>query len=65
MIDTGYGIEQEDLPKLFESFYTTKSEGMGLGLSISRSIVQAHGGKIWADNVKTGARRSGLPFRLR
>jgi signal transduction histidine kinase len=48
--DQGHGIPQERLPHLFESFYTTKAHGMGLGLSIARSIVEAHGGRIWAES---------------
>jgi signal transduction histidine kinase len=39
---------------LFESFFTTRSEGMGLGLSIVRSIVQAHHGHVWAENLASG-----------
>lgn len=46
--DTGQGISQEQLDRVFEPFYTTKSEGIGMGLSICRSIVEAHGGRIWA-----------------
>jgi signal transduction histidine kinase len=46
--DTGVGVPAEQLDKIFEPFVTTKPEGLGMGLSISRSIVQAHGGRIWA-----------------
>ncbi len=48
--DSGTGIDPKQVNRIFESFFTSKSEGMGIGLSICRSIVEAHGGKIWASS---------------
>lgn len=46
--DSGIGLDPNAIDKIFDSFYTTKPSGMGMGLSISRSILQAHGGRLWA-----------------
>jgi signal transduction histidine kinase len=54
--DVGIGLDPEQAERIFDSFYTTKPRGMGLGLSISRSIIEAHGGQLWArPNKKYGA----------
>jgi signal transduction histidine kinase len=48
--DNGTGIDPENMNKMFSAFFTTKSSGMGVGLSICRSIIDAHCGRIWASN---------------
>jgi len=55
--DSGRGIAPDKLPRIFESFFTTKKEGMGLGLSIARSIIQAHQGRIWVENTPSSGAR--------
>ena len=58
--DSGPGIEQQHVTRLFDSFFTTKDSGMGMGLRICRSVIEAHGGRIEADNKSAlgGARFS-------
>jgi len=56
VLDWGEGLMEGTLDRLFEAFYTTKSNGMGMGLAISRSIISDHGGRLWATpNVPRGA----------
>jgi signal transduction histidine kinase len=58
--DSGHGVAPDRVEQIFESFYTTKPEGIGIGLSISRSIVEAHGGRLWASSNQP----QGAVFRL-
>lgn len=55
--DCGLGLAQRELDCIFEPFWTTKSNGLGLGLSISRTLVEAHGGRIYAENRAEGGAR--------
>jgi len=54
--DTGVGLPAQQADQIFDAFFTTKSDGTGMGLRISRSIVESHGGRLWAsDNSPHGA----------
>jgi hypothetical protein len=55
--DNGPGISPDVLAHLFETFQTTKSDGLGVGLSICRTIIEAHHGRIWAENRREGGAR--------
>jgi len=55
--DSGPGLEENELARIFEPFYTTKKDGTGMGLAISRFIVEAHGGQIWAESCANGGAR--------
>jgi two-component system, LuxR family, sensor kinase FixL len=63
VLDCGHGIAEERMEHLFDSFFTTKTGGLGLGLSIARSIIRAHRGRIWAENRDSGG--AALRFTLR
>ncbi|MDX1376424.1 MAG: ATP-binding protein, partial [Burkholderiales bacterium] len=62
VVDTGPGISSERLAHLFEPFFTTKPDGLGMGLRVSRTIVEAHGGRLWAESAPGGVLRFTLPF---
>jgi two-component system sensor kinase FixL len=61
--DFGHGISPQNMPQVFDSLFTTKPEGMGLGLPIARTIIAAHQGRIWAENAPGGG--AVLRFTLR
>jgi two-component system sensor kinase FixL len=60
VIDTGPGVAPERMENLFTPFNSSKPDGLGIGLSICRTIVEAHGGRIWAENLPGG----GAAFRF-
>ena len=53
--DTGTGLDPQPLDRLFQSFYTTKEEGMGIGLAVSHSIIENHRGRLWATQTMAQA----------
>lgn len=57
MDDSGPGVPEDERSKLFDSFYTTKPDGMGMGLPICRSIIERHGGEIWVEQGAIGGAR--------
>ncbi|MBV1692336.1 PAS domain-containing protein [Novosphingobium sp. G106] len=62
--DNGPGIQCQPIDSVFDSFVTTKAEGLGLGLFISRTIILAHGGRLWAENLSNGGARFNLRLPL-
>jgi signal transduction histidine kinase len=62
--DTGVGIDPEVMPRLFTKFFSKSEKGTGLGLFISKGIVEAHGGKIWAENNRDSNRGATFTFTI-
>ena len=62
--DSGQGIDQSILPRLFTKFASKSYKGTGLGLFISKGIIEAHGGKIWGENNSDGATGAKFSFSL-
>lgn len=64
VVDTGPGFAAGGVEKCFESFYSTKPDGLGMGLAISRSIIQQHQGQIWSENHESGGAVVGFSLPL-
>jgi C4-dicarboxylate-specific signal transduction histidine kinase len=62
--DSGQGIDPQQVSHVFDSFYTTKPNGIGLGLSISRSVIESHGGSIWAATSRAGGASVGFSLPI-
>ncbi len=62
VVDSGHGLSPEVMQRLYESFYSTKADGMGIGLSLCRSIVESHLGRMKAENIYNGAEVTGCCF---
>ena len=63
--DRGIGLKPDQIDRLFEPYYTTKPHGMGLGLAICRSIITAHGGRLWAESNPEGGAVFSVRLRAR
>ena len=59
--DSGPGLDSRTLKQLFDPFYSTKAKGLGMGLAISRTLIEAHGGRIWAESGRGGIVHFTLP----
>jgi len=64
VLDSGRGLSQEATKRLFEAFYSTKAEGMGIGLKLCRSIVESHQGRLEAENLYNGSEVTGCRFNF-
>ena len=62
--DRGAGIASDDLERIFQPFVTTKVQGLGMGLAICRSIIEAHGGRLWAENAPGGGATFNFTARM-
>ena len=62
MLDSGPGMKEEMLARLFEAFHSTKAEGLGIGLSLCRSIIESHQGRIKAENIYNDSTVIGCSF---
>ena len=62
--DRGAGIASDDLERIFQPFVTTKVQGLGMGLAICRSIIEAHGGRLWAENAPDGGATFNFTARM-
>jgi signal transduction histidine kinase len=62
VVDSGAGLSPEVMERLYEAFFSTKAEGMGIGLNLCRSIVESHQGRMQAENIYNGPEVSGCRF---
>jgi signal transduction histidine kinase len=63
--DVGVGFDRQAMSRLFDAFYTTKNDGMGIGLSVSRSIIESHHGRLWATLNDGPGARPGIAIKPR